>query len=336
MRSKIVINLNNLAYNYKLIKDTTKKEIIAVLKDNAYGHDLIRVAKTLTNLGVKMIAVATLEEALYLRKNLIFTPILLFERVKNYRVLSSYQITISIHSLEHLKEVLASKICLNIHLEIETGFSRFGLTLGELDEALTLIKHSSLKLKGIYTHFQDEETYEDQLNIFKNAINKLENKNILIHCSSSKYILKKESISNTIRIGMCLYGVHSKLELKPVMSIYSYVLRCQSIKKDAYVSYGKYEKTESDGYIITIGIGYGDGWKKEYQTIGYINDRYFHQIGVTNMDALMLFSKVPIKPLELVELLGEHLTLNDLTTTYQIDSYDFLASLNIKIPREFI
>ena len=92
MRALIKINLKNLKSNFLEIKNKTNKNIIAVLKDNAYGHDLIHVAKLLSILNVNMIALATFEEAISLRKNLIFTPILLFERCSYYRILSSYKI----------------------------------------------------------------------------------------------------------------------------------------------------------------------------------------------------------------------------------------------------
>ena len=119
------------------------------------------------------------------------------------------------------------------------------------------------------------------------------------------------------------------------MSIYSYILRCKSVIKGEFISYHCKEKAPSNGYVLTIGMGYGDGWKKVYQTVGY-QDKYFNQIGVTNMDALMFFSKTPLKELSLIELLGEHLTIDDLVKTYQVDQYDFYASLNTRIPREFI
>lgn len=335
MRSRIIINLNNLKDNYLTIKKEIKKEIIVVLKDNAYGHDIVRCARTLTTLGCKMIAVATLEEAIFLRKNLIFTPILLFERVKNYQILASYHITNCIQSMEHLKDLINSNFPLSIHMEIETGFNRFGINPNEIEKALELINHSNLKLKGIFTHFSDLENYENQKDIFLKVLNRIPHKEkILIHTSSSEYITMKEDFTNAVRIGMSLYGIHRQLKLKPVMSIYSYILRCNKIKKGDFVSYHMKEKAMSNGFISTIGIGYGDGWKKDYQTIAY-QDKYFHQIGLTNMDALMIFSKIPLKELSLVELLGEHLTIDDLIKTYQTDSYDFFASLNVRIQREF-
>ncbi len=335
MRALAKINLDNLKKNYLTIKKKTKKEIIAVLKDNAYGHDLIHSAQVLSSLGVRMIAVATFEEAVTLRKNLIFTPILLFERCSSYRLLSSYRITSSIQSLEHLKELAASNFPLSIHLEIDTGFHRFGIQEEELDNALNLIAHSALVLKGVYTHFGDESSYEEQNQIFHRVLDKIPFRSrILIHSASSRFLEKEDSYTNTVRPGISLYGFHTSLKLLPVLSLYARVLRCSPIKKGEWVSYDK-EICEEDGYILTLGIGYGDGWKRSYNTIAYA-DKYYTQIGVTNMDSLMLFAKNPLPPLTSVELLGSHLTLKDLLEIYDVTPYEFYSSLSYRITKEYL
>ncbi len=335
MRSLLEINLGHLQENYLTIRDFSKKEIIAVLKDNAYGHDLIHVGQVLSSLNVKMIAVATLEEAITLRKNLIFTPILLFERTSSYRILSNYRITIALQSLDHLKELVKANYPLSIHLELETGFNRYGILEHELEEALDLISHSPLLLKGIFTHYACEESYEKQKEIFYRVINKIPFRpRLLIHGESSRFITKGDSFTNAIRIGMALYGIHDELNLKPVMKLSSKVLRCKKITKGEKVSYNQ-EEVKEDGYILTLGIGYGDGWKLSYPTIGYYKNHELFQIGITNMDSLMLFSKFPISVGEDIELLGEHLPLQILLNRYQVSPYDFFSSLSYRITKVF-
>ena len=336
MRAIAKINLKNLKDNYLEIKRNTNKNIIAVLKDNAYGHNLIDVAKVLSSLNVNMIALATYEEAILLRKNLIFTPILLFERCPYYRILSNYKITIAVQSLLHLKELASCNYPLSIHLEIETGFNRFGIEENQLDEALKIINNSKLSLKGIYTHFASKTTHSKQIENFNRILEKIPfYHKLFIHTSSSSYILTPSKYENTIRIGMALYGIQQDLNLKQVMSIYAPILRVKKVNAGELVSYNN-EIVKEDGYILTLGIGYGDGWKKDYNTIGYYNSSYYHQIGVTNMDALMLFSKNKIDELKYIELLGEHLTINDLLDTYQVSPYDFYSSLSPRIKKEFL
>ncbi len=336
LRALIKIDIKKLKENFLEIKNMTNKNIIAVLKDNAYGHDLIHIAKTLSSLKVNMIALATFEEALLLRKNLIFTPILLFERCSYYRILSNYKISLSIQSLSHLKEVSSSIYPLSIHLEIETGFNRFGINEDELDEALKIIENSKLSLKGVYTHIASEISKKEQLEKFYKVVEKIPYYNSLfIHSYSSSYILDKYKYENTIRIGISLYGISDKINLKQIMSINAPVLRCNKVMQGDYVSYDN-EIIKENGYILTIGIGYGDGWNKSYKTIAYYKGNYLHQIGVTNMDYLMLFSKNKIEELSMVELLGEHLTIKDLTSTYNISPYVFFSTLSGRIKKEYI
>lgn len=333
----MTINLKNLKANYLKIKEYVNKDIIAVLKDNAYSSNLVDVSRTLSNLNVKMIALATLEEAIILRKNLIFTPILLFERIKNFRLLAAYHITSSIQSLNHLKELANSNYPLMVHLEIESGFNRFGINEDEIDIAIDIINKSRLILKGIYIHYQDEDTLNKQNEIFKRIINKFSNyKNLIIHSQSSSYIHHNFNFVNAIRIGLSLYGINDYLELNPVINLYAYVLRCKKINKGEYVSYNKSYKAPNDGYCLTLGIGYGDGWHRDYNTVAYYNDEYYSQIGVTNMDALMLFSKTPIKEEELFELCGNNITYKDIQKLYNVSYHDFFASLRKRIERKCI
>ena len=258
MRALIKINLKEIKNNYLEIKNKTNKNIIAVLKDNAYGHDLIHVAKSLSLLNVNMIALATFEEAISLRKKLIFTPILLFERCSYFRILSTYKITIAIQSLNHLKEVISSQYPLTIHLEIETGFNRLGIQVNEIEEALKLISNSKLKLTGIYTHIASEFTKKEQIKIFKSALEKIPFYNkLFIHIRSSSYINEDIDFENTIRMGLALYTLNNN----QIMSIYAPVLRCKEVHVGELISYNN-EVVKEDGYILTIGIGYGDGWKK--------------------------------------------------------------------------
>ena len=74
MNPLILIKLSNIKYNYSLLKEKIQKNIIAVIKDNAYGHGLIQVGKLLSSLNVSMLATSSLQEAILLRKNLIFSP----------------------------------------------------------------------------------------------------------------------------------------------------------------------------------------------------------------------------------------------------------------------
>ncbi len=337
MRAICKINLSILKENYLNIrKKTINKNAIVVLKDNAYGHDLVHVSKIVSTMDISYVCVATFEEALTLRKNLIFTPILLLERCHYYRVLSNYKITLSVSSLNHLKELASSKFPLLIHLEINSGMNRTGIECDELSSALQIISNSNLTLKGIFTHVANQDSYNQQLQNFNNAINNLNFKDkIFIHIETSSYLNKLNMYSNTIRFGMGLYLNNNDLQTKQVLSLYAPIIKAMPIKKGDKISYNQAE-IEDDGYLYTLSIGYGDGWRKDYDTIGYYNNFYLHQVGVTNMDHLMLFSKNKIEEMQFIELIGDNLTIEDLCTRYSTTSYELCSSLSPRLNREFI
>ena len=155
MRAQITISKQNLLYNYSQIKKLSSKEVIAVVKSNAYGLGILEIASILFASGVTFFAVATLEEAIYLRKNNIGGTILLLERTNEYALAYSYQITISIVSLSQLEDIKKSPVPVVAHLKIDTGMNRLGLSKDDIN----VIKNYSLtnlKIKGLYSHIACE------------------------------------------------------------------------------------------------------------------------------------------------------------------------------------
>ena len=126
MQTYIKINLSNIIDNYKKIQEFTNKQIIAIIKDNAYGHGLIQVGKMLSSIN-SFLAVSNIEEAITLRKNMVFSPILLLGREDDAKIIFSLKIHQGVSSLEQLKILAKQEIPISIHLEIETGMFRLGI-----------------------------------------------------------------------------------------------------------------------------------------------------------------------------------------------------------------
>lgn len=335
MEPIIQINLNAIKHNYHKIRETTQKNIIAVIKDNAYGHGLIQIGKLLSSLGVSMLAVSSLQEAMLLRKNMIFSPILLLRRTDNYNVLYSYKITSSIISLAHLKKLIQSNLPLSVHLEINTGMNRLGIELEEIDEALEMIKHSKLQLRGIYTHFCGSN-FQTQKEKFLKILPLFDNfKKLIIHAQSSNYINENINEFNAIRIGMALYGYSPYYDLKPSMSLKIPVIRCSHISKDEPVGYDHTEKTKEEGYIITIPWGYSNGLSKFISFEVKHKNIILKRIGKTCMDMMMLFSKSPLNEGEYLNIFSDE-NLKHLLQINNETIYYAISSLSSTIKREYI
>ena len=162
MRGYIEISKNQLIENYKNIKEKTNKDVICVIKSNAYGHGLLEVAKILAPLSPKMFAVSTIEECMLIRKSLIFIPILLLGSCDNLAYASNFRITLTIISIDYLKVLKKANLPIFVHLLIDTGMNRDGIKPNEVEEALQIISKSKLILKGVFTHFASINTYEKQ------------------------------------------------------------------------------------------------------------------------------------------------------------------------------
>ena len=217
MKNNVIIDLNNIGNNAKVIKNTFKdyKHYMAVLKGNAYGHGMKVVNKIVEN-GFNYIAVFSLNEALEIRKYNKNIPILLLCPITIYEldIAKEHNLTITVHDINYLKELLKLDYKLNIHLKLDTGMNRLGFKLPEeVVYAVNAIKESSYTLEGIYSHFATiglfDPYYDRQVKKFKELTSLVDLSEIpMIHFSSSVILLthKKLECVNTLRCGILLYG----------------------------------------------------------------------------------------------------------------------------------
>ena len=234
MRAQITISKQNLLYNYSQIKKLSSKEVIAVVKSNAYGLGILEIASILFASGVTFFAVATLEEAIYLRKNNIGGTILLLERTNEYALAYSYQITISIVSLSQIEDIKKSPVPVVAHLKIDTGMNRLGLSKDDIN----VIKNYSLtnlKIKGVYSHIACESSFMEQEKVFHEICSMIPNtNNIVIHLCSSSYLHKSPSYTTHVRVGIALYCISyiKSLILKEVLlKSLNYILNYVQFKR---------------------------------------------------------------------------------------------------------
>lgn len=330
MESYIKIDLKQIVQNYQTITAHCKKNIIAVIKDNAYGHGLVQVGKALSSINCYMLAVSTISEAILLRKNLIFLPILLFGRCDDYKLLYSLKITISISSLDQLKQLSKSELPISIHLKIDTGMNRLGISYDEIEEALSIIKKSKLQLKGVFTHFCSSN-YNKQLKIFIKSLNYFKNYKIIIHSQATSSLKNDLKICNTLRIGLALYGYCKDINVKPALELICPIIRKKKIKEKTPIGYDLIEKTPSNGYIFTIPFGYSNGLSRLHKLCFLYENKIYYQIGKSCMDMTMFFIDKNIDINE-IKLISEN-NISTLLTENNDTIYYLLSSLSPNIKR---
>lgn len=335
----IEINSNNLLFNYEYYSKNTYKNIIAVIKDNAYGHGFKQIIEVLEKTNIKLYAVANLEEALEVEK---YTQkdILILDKVSDFTQISP-QIIISIISVDHLYEAINASIPIRIHLKINTGMNRKGIFPHELKECIALIESNPcISLEGFYTHYASNKKSDlkKQYECLKSTLKGIDKNKYLIHASSSvSSLILKENFTNTCRIGIGLYGLNHRYEVmkavKPVLSLYSTVDKCTQINKNIKVGYSFMFKTPTMGYLILSPIGYAKGYLIRQNYYAYYKGVYLKQMCRVCMDCCIYFSKSPIKEDEKIEIFGEHVSVDEISRINKCSPYEIVTLLNKNIKR---
>lgn len=347
-RNDCVIDLRNLIYNVDQIKKHTSKKVIAVVKADAYGHGAIEIAKALVD-NVAYLAVACLEEALELRNAKIEKPILILGHTdpEDFDVAAKMDITITIHNLNQLDNVNINNK-LKVHIKVDTGMNRIGFNnIDDVLKAIQLIKQNDLMyLEGIFTHYAtadcDEAFYQEQRNKFEDILKCTNYQFDYIHSSSSAASINYgEDLTNAIRPGILLYGIKPSFnidfDLKPVLSLYSKVIQLKKISAGERIGYGNAYITKEDMIIATIPIGYGDGWLRRNAIVPvYINGNYCNVVGRICMDMLMVKVNEDTKLGDKVELIGPHITADDIASKTETISYEVVCNLGRRLERNYI
>lgn len=273
--SFITINKAHYYYNLDLLcaKAGGKNKIMAVLKDNAYGHGLSMMATLASEYGLSKAAVKNLQEAEQISH--LFEEILILADHPPHKEVASH-ISFAVHSFEFLKDFLRGQ---SIHLSIDTGMHRNGIREEAIESAIILIKEKGLNLKGVFTHFRSSDelnaeffwqraNFESAKRCMKALLIKHNLPTTTFHSCNSAGLLRTETLGDDdfARCGIAMYGyttLHPSLPqplLKPVMSLWAEKLSTRSINKGERVGYGGLYEAPIDEVISTYDIGYGDGF----------------------------------------------------------------------------
>lgn len=280
-RNLLTININNLAYNINKIKQKTKKDVMAVLKSNAYNLNSRIILKNLLKIGVSFFVFNHYEEYLECANLLENSSVLILETVDSkYLETIPSNVRLSINDVSYINKIKNLNKNIKTHIQIDTAMNRDGIkTIEELEEILKLSKNTSIEIEGIYTHFigdkDDRFYYNKQKEMFLSFVNYYDFK--IVH-SAATSSLAKDLIGNYVRVGIGLYGYHTNLNLKSVVSSYTKVMNVRESKKDDTIGYSALYTSQTDETIAVLPIGYYEGFsgkyvykgKKQFKVVGKI------------------------------------------------------------------
>lgn len=359
------INLDNLKQNFLNLKKFVGDDIkfCALIKANAYGHGSVEIAKSYAEFGADYLAVARVNEGEELRKNGIKLPILLLgysDEVKK-ALLNNLELCVFNYKYATTINEIAKSLNLKakIHIKLDTGMARLGFVVRDeksiLETTLTCLKISKLsniEIIGVFTHFAKSDSADKsftnlQLKRFNAQIYDFEKNGLKIplkHVSNSAAILDIQTANlNMVRSGIVGFGfypsdeVKKSVDLKPVMSLYAMISNIKILKPNTPISYGGVYITKDYEKIVTICIGYGDGFLREQNNPEVlINNVKCPVVGRICMDQCMV--KVPFN----MEIkVGEYATIfneddfnaSNLARRCNTISYEILSLVASRVKR---
>lgn len=363
----VEVNLNRLTENFRAIeRAVAPAAVMPVLKANAYGHGLVEVAQHVAGLGAVYLGVAFLEEGVLLRQAGIHTPILVLGGILGNQIplFLRHNLTLTASSVEKLVQINETArqmgVQARVHLKIDTGMERIGVhyySATTLLEAAIGCEHCVVE--GIYSHFANADSADLshaylQLERFNQVLRFYEERGlpppVLRHMANSGAILQvPESRFDMVRAGILLYGVYPSVEVKqtvqvrPSLAWKSRVVYFKVVKPGHPVSYGSTWQSDHLVRVVTVPVGYGDGYFRAMsgQAQVLLRGKKYPVIGRICMDQLMVNIEWDSaynddEVVVLGESGGQVIRCEDLAEWAGTVPYEILTNINTRVPRVYV
>lgn len=362
----IEIDLKQFRRNWQVINayKMANVDVAFVVKDDAYGHGVARLAEVAADSGVAMFVVASLGEALELRAKFDQPILVLGERSPDeYETCLQCGLTPCVSSYAGLAELQRTVKKLgrpfHLHLKIDTGMSRYGFRWSETDHIFKMLVESpELILDGIMSHFAMSDELDKtfarlQLSRFNEAVTKAKAAGLrpkYLHiCNSGGFLDLPEAHFNLVRIGILPLGVYpSKVcrrldGIAPIMSVKARIASIKNLQTGDHVGYGMRFTAEKPMRIGVIPMGYGHGYPRvRNQGTVLVHGQRAPIIGGVSMDAMTvdLTSIIEAQQWDDVTLLGrndqDEISIHDIAALRNSVSYDAMVSWSARLPRVYL
>lgn len=369
----VEISLSRLIRNLREIKRlVAPSAVMAVVKANAYGHGLVKVARALAS-EADWFGVDQINEALELRRGGIKKPILIMGYTRHVRVEDAVRHDVSFVAYDRATvraaaQAATKKHPARVHLKIETGLHRQGASV---EDALVLAKAMAREphviVEGASTHFANiEDTRDDayamkQLSRFNGALaslKKIGHEPAWKHAAcSAAAILYPDTRFNLSRAGIAMYGLwpsqttlvsaqslaHSPI-LEPALSWKTVVAQVKHVPRNEPVSYGLTERVKRNSVIAVLPVGYWDGYDRDLSRQGevLVHGHRCRIIGRVCMNMCVAdVTDVPrVRAEDEVVLLGqqnnEEISAEEIAEKIGTINYEILARINPLLKRIFV
>jgi len=363
--TRVEVDLKILAENFNKVREHVTCKIMPILKANAYGHGLVRVAHLYEELKADYLGVAVVEEGILLREMGIKMPILVLGGVWGNQIplFLKHNLAITASSIDKLKQIdetsAQMKIKAKVHLKVDTGMERLGVHYYNAEKFLEAAYNcKNILVEGIYSHFANSESNDlthtklqhERFNEVLEFYNKRSINPPTRHISNSGAILQlPEANLDMVRPGIMLFGVYPSekvkktIQVKPALSWKSLVVYFKVIKAGNGVGYGLTYKPDHNIRAVTIPVGYGDGYFRSLsnKAMVMIHGKKYPVIGNVSMDQIVVnIENDSAYNGDEVILLGSDgqnsITAEDLADWAGTIPYEILTNINTRVPRIYL
>ena len=371
------ISLSALAENYQVIARHLGPAITpcCVIKCDAYGHGVIESARALEEAGAIFLGVTSTEEGTAVRDAGVKLPILVmtgFWRGEEEALLR-HHLTPAVATVEHIEALERAYIALGltrripVHLKVDTGMARLGVSLAELPALAARIAQSpAIELEGVFSHLAESEVLdspfvETQRADFQRALQILAAAGLHPRyrhlANTAATVARPETWNNMARPGLALYGYNlvcegrsagpaatTELPVRPVLTWKTRIIALRDIAEGTPVGYNRRWRADRPTRLAVIPVGYGDGFNRHLSSAGQVilHDHYAPIAGNVSMDLTMIdVTDIPSAAIgDEVLLIGrsQHCSIgaDDQARLAGTIVYEILCGLSPRVPRVYV
>lgn len=363
----VEVDLDRLGANLRAIGDTigAGREILLVVKADAYGHGAVEIAEAAAAEGVSHLGVATLHEGIQLRRAGCLLPIVALSPLLPSEIEEAvaHDLSPTVASATFARALsdaaVAAGRAVRCHVEVDTGMGRTGVHLDEAEDLVTMLAGlPGVRLASLYTHFPDADA-EDldftraQVERFRALVERLRARGLApprVHAANSAGTVNvPEAHLDWVRVGLIAYGQQPphatrELPLAPVMSLKSRLVQIRDMPAGASVSYGRTFVTERPMRMGVVAVGYGHGYSWLLSNRGrmLVGGRAVPIVGRVTMDLTMVdLEEVPNAAVgDEVVLFGEQdgtaLPLEEVARLSETLPYEIMCTIGKRVSRIFV
>lgn len=349
------VDLSAVRRNVSAISEVIgDSEFCAVVKADGYGHGDVPIATACLEAGAHWLAVALVEEGIRLREAGIDGPILVLSEPGDGDPtgMAQWDLTPTVYSqafAEALGDVGTSR---PVHIKIDTGMHRVGAAPRSIHDLLASVRGSGIEVEALWTHFpvadEDAEFTLQQIERFDEAVSGL-GVEIVHMANTAGALLFPDARRSMCRIGLGIYGLHPCMDtrdvvaLEPAMRLVSHVTHVQHLEAGARPSYGRIKELSTDATVVTVPVGYADGFSRALSRYGcaLIGGHRFPLAGTVTMDQIVVnVGDAEVARGDEVVLLGrqgsQDISADEWAEELETISYEVVCTIGPRVPRRYV